>query len=198
MKTDWNEIRRRIEAAQEAVDRGWSPDRETARRIFQARAEALAREQEAPEPDDARDFVVFELGRETYAIESSFIREIDVLSDLTPLPCTPPFVLGIVNLRGEIVSVIDIRRFFDLPEKGLGDLNKMIVLESPRMRFGLLADAIAGVRRIALRDIQPSLPTLTGIRERYLKGVNSERIVFLDGDKLLSDATIVVQEHVQE
>jgi purine-binding chemotaxis protein CheW len=64
------------------------------------------------------------------------------------------------------------------------------------MLFGILADVIAGVRRIPLTGILPSLPTLTGVREEYLKGVTAERIVVLDAEKLLMDESIVVQEQV--
>ena len=105
-------------------------------------------------------------------------------------------MLGIVNLRGEILSVIDIKKFFELPEQGLTDLNKIIVLQSEDMLFGILADAIAGVRRIPVAGMQPSLPTLTGIREDYLQGVTPERLVVLDAEKLLTDENIVVREQV--
>jgi purine-binding chemotaxis protein CheW len=97
-------------------------------------------------------------------------------------------------VRGQIVSVIDIKKFFDLPEKGLTDLNKVVILRNGTMEFGILADVILGMRRVALRDIQASLPTLTGIREQYLKGVTRERLVILDADKLLADKNIVVHE----
>ena len=136
----------------------------------------------------------FLLAYETYAIESRCVREVYPLQNLTPLPCTPAFVLGIVNVRGEMLSVLDIKKFFGLPEKGLTDLNKLIVLDSGAMRFGILADAIVGVRHIPLAEIQPSLPTLTGIREEYLKGVTAGRIVILDAEKLIADEKIVVQE----
>jgi purine-binding chemotaxis protein CheW len=64
------------------------------------------------------------------------------------------------------------------------------------MRFGILADAIIGVHAIPVADIQASLPTLTGIREEYLKGVTPDRTVILDAEKLLADERIVVQEQV--
>jgi purine-binding chemotaxis protein CheW len=64
------------------------------------------------------------------------------------------------------------------------------------MEFGILADVVLGVRRIPLTDIQPSLPTLTGIREDYLKGVTGEQVVILDAEKLLSDKKITVHEEV--
>jgi len=140
--------------------------------------------------------VEFILAHERYAVASEYVREVYPLEQLTPLPCTPAFVLGIVNLRGEILSVINIKKFFDLPEKGLTDLNKVIVLESEDRVFGILADAINGVRRILRSDIQPSLPTLTGIRQDYLQGVTAERVVVLDAEKLLADEKLIVQEQV--
>lgn len=193
---DWNEVRRRIESARAAAERVWAPDPEEARRVLKARAQALAREPEQAQAADALELVEFLLAHETYAVESRHVREVYPLENLTPLPCTPAFVLGIVNLRGEILSVIDIKKFFDLPEKGLTDLNKVIVLQSDNMVFGILADAILGVRRVPVSEIQPSLPTLTGIREKYLKGVTRERTVLLDAEKLLADEKIIVQEQV--
>ena len=194
---DWNEVRRRIDAARAAVERVWAPDPEEVGRVLKVRALALAREPEKARAADALDLVEFLLAHETYAVESRHIREVHPLEHLTPLPCTPAFVLGIVNLRGEILSVIDIKKFFDLPEKGLTDLNKVIVLQSDTMRFGILADVILGARRVPFSEIQPSLPTLTGIREKYLKGVTGERTVVLDAEKLLADEKIVVQEQVE-
>jgi purine-binding chemotaxis protein CheW len=194
---DWREVRQRMEAARAAVERVWAPSPEETQRILKARAQALAREPVPAEAAGERiEVVEFMLARERYAIETHYVREVYPLENLTPLPCTPAFVLGIVNLRGEILSVIDIKKFFDLPEKGLTDLNKVIVLQSGNMLFGILADAIAGVRRIPVADIQPSLPTLTGIREEYLRGVTPERTVVLDAEKLLTDEHIVVQEQV--
>jgi purine-binding chemotaxis protein CheW len=119
------------------------------------------------------------------------------LRAFTPLPCTPSFVLGIINIRSQILSVIDLKKFFDLPDRGLTDLNKVIVVHDDRMTFGILADAVLAVRSIPLDDMQPSLPTLTGIREAYLKGVTSERLVILDAGKLLADTTLIVLEEVE-
>lgn len=196
-RIDWAAVHKRLDAAGDAAARAWTPDAEEAQRILKARAQALAREPGKLSAADTLEIVEFALAHETYGIETCFVREIQPLTDLTPLPCTPAFVLGIVNLRGEIVSVVDIRKFFELPEKGLTDLNKVIVLQSDAMHFGILADAVLGVRRVSGADIQSSLPTLTGIREQYLKGVTSERTVVLDAQKLLADEKIVVQEHVE-
>lgn len=194
---DWLKVKQRLEVARAATEHAWTPAPEETQRILKARAQALAQEG-APTAAAGEyiEVVEFVLAQEHYAVESLHVRDVYPLEQLTPLPCTPPFVLGIVNLRGEILSVIDIKKFFDLPEKGLTDLNKVVVLESENMRFGILADAIVGVHRIAATDIQPPLPTLTGIRADYLRGVTAGRTVVLDADRLLADENIVVQEQV--
>ncbi len=193
--TDWREIERRLEAARIATEHIWAPTAEDTQRILKERAQTLAREAVSAETADASiEVIEFLLAHERYAIASEYVREVYPLEELTPLPCTPTFVLGIVNLRGEILSVIDIKKFFDLPEKGLTNLNKVIVLESADMMFGILADAISGVRHIQRAGMQPSLPTLTGIREDYLLGVTAERVVILDAEKLLNDEKLIVNE----
>jgi len=195
---DWGDVRRRLTEAQAMTDKGWTPAPAEQKKILKARAKVVAQEPPAREAAGERiEIVEFLLAYERYGIESSHVREICPLKELTPLPCTPAFVLGIINIRGQILSVLDIKKFFDLPEKGLTDLNKVIVLQSGNMVFGILADAILGVRSISRKEIQPSLPTLTGIREDYLTGVTQERVVILDAAKLLSDRKIIVQEEVQ-
>jgi len=165
-----------------------------ARRILRERALKLAREPEPEESAPRLELVEFLLSGERYAIESGFIREVYPLKELTPLPCTPPFVLGIVNIRGKILSVLDLRRFFELSDQGLSDLNKVLVLHQGGMEFGLLADAIVGVRTLKVRELKPTLPTLTEIRGEYLKGVTKERLVVLDAGKLLGDRRLVVHD----
>lgn len=165
--------------------------------ILKARARALA--QEPKERDTAEEYievVEFLLAHETYGIESLYVREVYPLKELTPLPCTPPFVLGIINVRRQILSLIDLKKFFDLPEKGLTDLNKVIIVRTDAMELGILADVILGTRSIPLKEIQPTLPTLTGIRAEYLRGVTKERLIILDAEKILSDRKIVVYEEV--
>jgi purine-binding chemotaxis protein CheW len=168
-----------------------------AERILRARALALAR---APRPEAAAgtmlELLEFRLASERYALESRHVQEVHPLQDLTPLPCTPPFILGIVNVRGRILPVLDLKKFFDLPERGLTDLHRIILVRGHGLELGLLADVIVGVRSVAADSLQPSLPTLTGIRADYLKGVSEERLVVLDLDRLLSDPKIIVHEDV--
>ncbi len=194
---DWEKVHERLAAVDATLNRGLSPAEE--REILKSRARELAREPLQEEPTgEILDVLEFSLAYETFGIEMSYVRETRPLRDLTPVPCTPPFVLGLVNVRGQILSVIDLKKFFDLPEQGLTDLNKVIILRDGGMEFGILADAVRGVRAIPATDLQPSLPTLTGVREEYLKGVTKERSVVLDGRKLLADRKIVVHEEIGE
>jgi len=174
--------------------RAIAPD---AAQILRARARALARPlDDAPSAETMLDVLEFRLAQERYAIETRYVREVYPLKDLTPLPCTPLFVLGIVNVRGRILPVLDLKKFFDLPEQGLTDLHRIILVEGHDLELGLLADATVGVRSIPADGLQPSLPTLTGIRSEYLKGVTAERLVVLDVARILADPKIIVHEEV--
>lgn len=193
---DWSDVHRRLEQVRHAVESDGTPDAQETARILAARAQALATPSQAETDGEAIDVIEFLLSGERYGMAFAYVREVFPLLDLTRLPCTPPFVLGIVNVRGEIVSVVDLRKFFDLPENGLGDLNKVIVLHSAAMTFGILADSVVGVRTVPRSELQPSLPTLTGLRERYLLGVTGDPMVILDAAKLLADPRIVIDESV--
>ncbi len=169
----------------------------TIKQILRARAKELGRPSDGKTAQESLEVVEFLLADEKYGVESSYVREIYPLKELTPVPCTPPFVLGIINMRGQILSVIDIKKFFDLPEKGLTDLNKVIIIHNESMEFGILADAVVDVRATPKEEIQPPLPTLTGIREEYLIGITRERVIILDAEKLLTDKKIIVHEEIQ-
>ncbi len=196
MAVDWNAIRDRLKAAADALERGVAPSREEAAEILKARARALAEEEAGTGAADGGSIEIleFRLAFENYGIASSHVREVCPLKAFTPLPGVPPFVLGIVNVRGRIFSVIDLKRFFELPDKGLGDLNKVIILGDSMLEFGILSDEIAGVRPIRSGEIQPPLPTLTGTRQKYLKGVGRDQLVMLDAEKLLADRDLIVHQ----
>jgi len=195
MNTDWKAIHNRLAVAAAVLERGPALSPAETRKILKARAQALARE---PERDNANgesvEILEFSLAYENYGIETSFVREVYPLKSFTLLPGTPPFVLGIINVRGQVFSVVDLKKIFKLPYKGLSDLNKVIIIHNPVLEFGILADGITGIRSIPISEIQPSLPTLTGIRQDYLRGVTWERLVVLDAAKLLADKTLVVHE----
>lgn len=168
------------------------------RQILRTRAQALARPLARPaQAEGMLELLEFRLAQERYALETRWVREVSVFKELTPLPCCPPFVLGIVNVRGRILPVLDLKKFFDLPEKGLTDLHRIVLVGGNDLELGLLADTIVGVRTIPAADLQSSLPTLTGVRSDYLQGVTAERLVVLDLARILADPKIIVHEEVE-
>jgi purine-binding chemotaxis protein CheW len=185
----------RLDSARQTIDRGANASPEEKRIILRERAKALARVPERQDMARQRiDVVEFRLADETYAIEAAFVVEVFPLVNLTPLPGTPPFVSGIVTVRGRILSVVDIKRLFDLPEKGLTDLHQVIIVHKGDMELGILADEVTGMRSIFQDEIGPPLPTLAGIRAEYLRGVTKEALIVLDAGKMLSDPRIIVRE----
>jgi purine-binding chemotaxis protein CheW len=136
----------------------------------------------------------FRLAYESYGIESDRVDEVWPIRAYTQLPCMPPVVFGVVNVRGRIATVFDLRRLFELPEGGISDLNKVILLRGEEGGFGILADAVTGIRHVPLCDLQPGLPTLTGVRQDYLKGVTPDQVAVLDADRLLRDPKLVINE----
>jgi len=170
-----------------------------AQRILHERALTLARAPSngAVTQDGRLELLEFRLASERYAVESRFVQEVHPLRDLTPLPGTPPFVPGIVNVRGQILPVYDLKKLFDLPEPGLTDLHRVLHVRGHDMELGLLADIVVSVRLIEADSLQASLPTLTGIRADYLKGITDDRVVVLDLDRILSDPKIIVHDEVE-
>jgi purine-binding chemotaxis protein CheW len=164
-------------------------------KILKQRAKDLAQQKDRQDQTiDSIETVEFILSNEHYAIELNYIREVYPLKDLTSLPCTPSFVSGIINVRSQIVSIIDLKKFFDLPEHDLDAKKRVIILHNNQIEFGILADQIKGVLSIPINNIQMSMLTLQGIGSEYIKGVTEQRIVILDAEKILSDARIIVHE----
>lgn len=165
--------------------------------ILHQRAVALA-EKITPmqKIENGLQVIEFELGGELYGIESHFMQKTYSLNDLTFLPCVPAFVMGIINVRGQIISVIDLRKILGLPDRGITDLKQVILLRSKSMEFAILADKVIGMRRIDLNHLQTSLATLNATQNSYLKGITLEQLVILDAEKLLSDVNLVVNEQV--
>ena len=165
--------------------------------ILKERALKLAqRPVGAAEDEDVLNVIEFRLAHERYAVEVDYVREVYPLKDLTPVPCTPSFVLGIMNVRGQVVSVTDAREFFDLPKNEITDLFRVLILENRDMEMGILADEVFGETKIPLSTIQSEMPSMGRIKEEYVRGVTKERLIILNADKLLLDPTIVVHQEV--
>lgn len=166
---------------------------EKTKNILKQRAAALARPLAEPQPASERvETLEFRLGAEKFAVETSFVREVYPLKEVTPLPGTPDFILGAMNVRGQVVAVNDLGRWFEFPESARTPQSKVLILHDGEMECGFLADEVMGMRAIARDDLEASLPTLTGIRCEYLKGVTRDRTVLLDAGKVLSSPKLII------
>ena len=191
---DWAAVRERLARAQAATEAALRPSPEQARRILDERARALVRPAADAEPIGERlDAVVFGLAGERYAIATGYVREVARLTDFTPIPGCPDFVVGVTNLRGSVVMVVDIGRFFDMPRKGLTDLSRIVVLGRDQAEFGVLVDEALGQQALALADILEPPGEVAGIGRDYLAGVTGEALIVLDGAALIDDRRLYVE-----
>ncbi|MDP3848331.1 MAG: chemotaxis protein CheW [Pseudomonas sp.] len=186
----WDLIHERLAEFERRIDAGFAiaPQEREAR--LQARTREWAQSVPQEDPDAWLEVLCFNLSDEVYAIETEHIASVLPLPQFTPLPNTPPFVLGIVNVRGHIVSVLDLRVFFELPISGLSDKNFLAILQSSEMEFGLLIDRVQGIARIKRDSLQSGLANLSGLRASYLLGVTAEQWTVLDGARLLGDPSL--------
>jgi len=165
--------------------------------ILKNRAKAMAQEPEQKNEASALiEVIAFTMLSENYCIESVFVKEVYPLKDFTPLPGVPSYILGIINVRGQILPVVDMKKLFGLPEKGLGELSRVIIIQNEQMEFGILANVVHGIQTIGVEEIKDLPPTVSGLGEEYIMGVTKESLIVLNAKKLLSDKSIIVHSEV--
>jgi len=143
------------------------------------------------------DVVVFSQAAARYAVESVYVREVQPGIELTPLPCTPSFVAGVINVRGDILAVIDLRIFFGLQAVVAEPPTHVIIVEPADSAFGILADTAPGTDTVFLRELEISHAGPDGLR-RFVKGEDGDRFVMLDLPGMAADARLLVNDHVLE
>ncbi|MCK5611345.1 purine-binding chemotaxis protein CheW [Candidatus Pacearchaeota archaeon] len=169
----------------------------TERQILIDRAKELAgKKNTTSENGNLIQIIEFRLNKELYGLEIDFVHEVHSLRDITPIPGTPSYVRGVINIRGQIVSVIDLKVFFELDYNEISDKSKVIILQSEDMEFAILADEVIGTKLITLTDTLDYLPTLSGVRADFLKGVTNDGIAVLDGRKILTNPNLIIDEKV--
>lgn len=177
-------------------------DGEDVAHIWRARTQALAQPlpqaSEGAAPQALIEVLEFRLADERYAIETAFVHAVHPLRNLTEVPCTPPFVLGIVNLRGHIVTVVNLKKFFGLPEQGLTDLHRIVLVGDGEIEFGLLADVSVGVHLIAPAALHAAPPGLAGSGAHHVRGITADSLVVLDMAGILADPRMLVDEQPAE
>lgn len=133
-----------------------------------------------------------------YAVEIIYVNEVYSIKNVTMLPCTPSFIVGIMNFRGKIISVIDIRNFmgFTIKKIDADNVKKVIVVNIDEIEVGIAIDDILGCRDINLSEIQKNVLTITNSNTEYFKGVTKERSIVLDIKNIMMNEKIIVNEDV--
>jgi purine-binding chemotaxis protein CheW len=135
-------------------------------------------------------FVVFKLGSEEYGVPITQVKEINRLTTTTKVPRSPMFVEGIINLRGQIIPIIDMKLRFDLLQTEYTNDARFIVIQAGNHSFGVEVDSVSEVLRINTNDIEPAPHIVCSIDSKYITGVakvGQRLLILLDLDKLLSD-----------
>ncbi len=176
-----------------STEKGMSPEKMQA--ILEERARALARVAKVGE-GEGMQLVVFSLANETYGIPTDYVREVQPLQHVSPVPCTPNFVVGMINIRGSIYSVIDIRGFFGVPKQEITDLTKVILVNAVGLEVGILADDVSGEMSVPLAEIKPPLAAQATAKEEYVQGVTKDMLIILNLEALMRDERVIVHEEV--
>ncbi len=142
--------------------------------------------------------IAFRLGEEEYGVDVSQIQEIIKMREITRVPKAPYYIRGVINLRGNVIPIIDLRKRFNLPFKEVTDQSRIIVFDIKGVRFGIIVDAVSEVIRLPRENIEPPPPiAMGGIETVYLKGVgkvNNKLIILLDLEKALGLEELIGEE----
>jgi purine-binding chemotaxis protein CheW len=143
-----------------------------------------------PTNDEVLQWVTFQLEEETYGINVMQVREVLRYSEIAPVPGAPDYVLGIINLRGNVVTVIDTRSRFGLMQGEITDNTRIIVIESERQVIGILVDSVAEVVYLRSSEIDTTPSVGTDESAKFIQGVSNrdgKLLILVDLNKLLSE-----------
>ncbi len=142
--------------------------------------------------------IAFKLGEEEYGVDVAQIQEIIKMKEITRVPKAPYYIKGVINLRGNVIPVVDLRSRFSLPAKEATDQSRIIVLDIKGIRFGIIVDAVSEVIRLPKENIEPPPPVaMGGIEATYLRGVgkvDNKLIILLDLEKALDLGEVMGEE----
>ncbi len=133
--------------------------------------------------------VGFQLGNEEYGIDILKVQEINRVTDITKIPQSPDFVEGVINLRGNIIPIIDLRKRFHMPEREHDRQTRIVVGEIDDRTVGFIVDAVSEVIRLPVNTVEPPPPIVSGGKAEYIKGVGkleNRLLMLLDIDKILT------------
>jgi len=150
----------------------------------------MSRDVKASKRSTRVQYVTFRLADETYAINVMQVREVLRVTEIAPVPGAPGYVLGIINLRGNVVTVIDARTRMGLLPKSTDDLSRVVVIEGRDHVVGMLVDSVAEVIELTDTDIEPAPSVGTDDGARCIQGVacrDNQLTIIVDLNRLVSD-----------
>jgi purine-binding chemotaxis protein CheW len=139
--------------------------------------------------DQIEQLVVFTLGMEYYGVGIEAVNTIIRLPEITKVPHTPDYVLGVMNLRGMIVPVIDLRARFGLNATEWSKSTRIIVVENHGLQVGMVVDGVSQTMQLASSQIEPLSPLVSSVDAQYLRGVGKDDnrlIILLELTKVLA------------
>lgn len=152
-RPDWAGALARLARIQESLERAENPSPEALARIYSERARRLAQaDASADNLRQAEMLMVFRRGEERYAFPISEVTEVLAESKLAPVPGAPPFVAGVIQVRGEILPIYNLQRQFGIPETSAGAGGAVILMRGSRSSFGVRVDAVEEIRRVMKDD----------------------------------------------
>ena len=162
--------------------------------VLEERAAALARSSDDDETSgETISIVVLVVGDERYGVDVQDVQEIEPLDKLTPIPGTPAFWAGVVNLRGSMYPVLDIERYLSLPATA-AENPKVALVSRGGLSVGLLVDEVAEIRKVRSSEIGP--PVADGSsKAEVVRGVTPDMLSVLDLEALLADPALVVEDN---
>ena len=140
--------------------------------------------------DEVLQWVTYRLGEETYGINVMQVQEVLRYTEIAPVPGAPDYVLGIINLRGNVVTVIDTRSRFGLPPTETTDNTRIVIIESDEQVVGILVDSVAEVVYLKTSEIDVAPNVGTEESAKFIQGVSNrdgELLILVDLNKLLTD-----------
>ncbi len=146
--------------------------------------------------------IVFSLAHEQYGVEVDKVKTIERIQPMTRVPRTPSFVKGVINLRGVVVPVIDLRGRFGLPEGEFTNDSRIIIVNVGKIEVGLIVDAASDVVDVDSDSIVDPPEVVGGIKAKYLRGVakieDNRLLVMLNLEEVLNKSEIVQLEEIEE
>jgi purine-binding chemotaxis protein CheW len=140
---------------------------------------------------DSTQVVSFKLGPEEYGVDIAQVQEINRMVTVTNVPRAPAFMEGVINLRGQLIPIIDLRTRFGMPRAEHTKNTRIVVTEVGTKRVGMVVDSVSEVLRLPLDAIEPAPDMISGVDTEYIRGVgnmNDRLIILLDLAKVVTNS----------